>query len=239
MTMGMKTLENKVALITGASRGIGAAVAKAYAKAGAQVVILARSTEGLEKLDDEIRAQGGKPAVIVPCDLLQGGLIDAIGPNLLERFGKLDILVGNAAMLGNLGPLTHQDPKIWQKVMDLNVTANYRLLRICEPLLKRAEDGGRVIMVTSSVAHKPAPYWGAYKISKSALDAMVHMVAAEWNEANLYINAVNPGATRTAMRATAMPGENPETVKKPEAIMDIFLELASSSDKRNGEIIDA
>lgn len=235
----MKTLEGKVALITGASQGIGAAVAKAYAKAGAQVVMLARTVERMEQIDDQIRAEGGKPAVIVPCDLQQMDLIDAIGPNLLERYGKLDILVGNAGVLGTLGPLTHLEPKTWQKVMDINVTANYRLLRICEPLLKQSKSGGRVVMVTSSVGQKAAPYWGAYKISKSALDAMVQMVAAEWKDSDLRINAVNPGATRTAMRAKAMPGEDPETIKKPEEIVDIFLQLASDDDTRHGQIIDA
>ncbi|MDG1286106.1 MAG: SDR family NAD(P)-dependent oxidoreductase [Rickettsiales bacterium] len=235
----MKTLEGKVALITGASQGIGAALAQAYAGDGAQVVMVARSVERMEQIDDLIRAEGGKPAVIVPCDLLEMDLIDAIGPNLLERFGKLDILVGNAAMLGNLGPLTHMEPKTWQKVMDLNVTANYRLLRICEPLLKLSETGGRVMMVTSSVGQKAAPYWGAYKVSKSALDAMVQMVAAEWNETKLRINAVNPGATCTAMRAKAMPGEDPEMIKKPEEVVHLFLELANDFDTRNGEIINA
>lgn len=233
-----KLLDGKVALITGASRGIGAAVAKAYAAQGAQVVLLARTVERMEQIDDQIREAGGKPAVIVPCDLLDSDLIDAIGPNLLERFGKLDILVGNAGMLGNLGPLTHLEPKTWDKVMNLNVTANYRLLRICEPLLKRAEDGGRVIMVTSSVGQKAAPYWGAYKISKSALDAMVEMVAAEWADTNMRINAVNPGATRTAMRAKAMPGEDPETIKQPAEIAKLFIELATT-DERHGKLIAA
>lgn len=234
----MKTLQNKVALITGASRGIGAAVAQAYAAAGAQVVLLARSVERMEQIDDKIRQAGGLPAVIVPCDLREFDTLDAIGPNLYERFGKLDILVGNAAILGTLGPLTHLEPKEWQKVMDVNVTANYRLLRICEPLLKKADGGGRVILVTSSVGQKPAPYWGAYKISKSAVDAMVEMVAAEWKDSNLRINALNPGATRTAMRAKAMPGEDPETVKSPEELTELFLELATN-DSRHGELIAA
>ena len=234
-----RSLEGKTALITGASRGIGAAVAKRFAREGAQVVLLARSVERMEQLDDQIRAEGGLPPVIVPCDLLEMELIDAIGPNLLERFGKLDILVGNAAMLGNLGPLTHLEPKSWQKVMDLNVTANYRLLRICEPLLQRSETGGKVIMVTSSVGQKAAPYWGAYKVSKSALDAMVQMVAAEWADSPLTINAINPGATRTAMRAKAMPGEDPEMIQKPEAVVDLFLELARDNDSRNGQILAA
>ncbi len=233
----MNTLEGKVALITGASQGIGAAVAKAYAAQGAQVVMLARSVERMEQIDDEIRAKGGKPAVIVPCDLLESDLIDALGPNLLERFGKLDILVGNAAMLGNLGPLTHLEPKTWDKVMNLNVTANYRLLRICEPLLKRANPKGRAIFVTSSVGQKPAPYWGAYKISKSALDAMVQMVAAEWAETGLRINAINPGATRTAMRAKAMPGEDTKNLQTPEAIADLFVKLTLDYNAQNGALI--
>ncbi len=235
----MKTLDGKVALITGASMGIGAAVAKAYAAAGAQVVMLARSVERMEQIDDQIREAGGKPAVIVPCDLREFDLIDAIGPNLLERFGKLDILVANAGVLGTLGPLTHMQPKEWQKVIDINVTANYRLLRICEPLLKAAPDGGRAILVTSTVGQVPAPYWGAYKISKSAVDAMVQMVGAEWKDSPLRINAINPGATRTAMRAKAMPGEDPESVKPPEAVVELFMQLANANDKRNGEIISA
>lgn len=220
----MGTFTDQVVLITGASRGIGAALAKGFAAEGAQVVALARSVEKLEQLDDEIRTAGGLPPVLVPCDLRQMELIDAIGPNLYERFGRLDVLIGNAGVLGNLGPLTHQEPKTWQEVIDVNLTANYRLLRICEPLLKRSAAGGRVVMMTSSVAQKAAPYWGAYKVSKSALEAMVELVAAEWKDTDLCINAFNPGATRTAMRAAAMPGEDPETVKPAEAVVKEVLE---------------
>jgi NAD(P)-dependent dehydrogenase (short-subunit alcohol dehydrogenase family) len=231
-------LADKIILITGASQGIGAALCQRFAKEGAQVIMLARTVERMEQIDDLIRAEGGKPPIIMPCDLREHDLIDAIGPNIYERFGKLDILIGNAGVLGPLTPLTHLEPKEWSKVIDINLTANYRLLRICEPLLKRSETGGKVIMVTSSVGQKPAPYWGAYKISKSALDAMVQMVAAEWQDSELRINAINPGATRTAMRAKAMPGEDPEMIKHPGTVTDAFIELALDTTGRNGEIVN-
>lgn len=229
-------LENKIALITGASKGIGAAVAQAYARAGAQTVLLARSAEGLEAVDDAIRAEGGLPPVLVPVDLREHDRLDSIGPSLYERFGRLDIFVGNAGLLGKLGPLTHLDPKIWDDVMAVNVTANYRLLRSCEPLLKQSE-AGRVILVSSGVAGRPAPYWGVYKISKDAVESMVQLLAAEWRETPMRINAIDPGATRTHMRAAAMPGEDPEMVKAPEEVCETFVQLASAQYEGTGEVV--
>lgn len=230
----MKKLEHKIALITGASRGIGAAVAKAYAAEGAQTILIARKAEGLEKTDDEIRAAGGLAPVLVPLDLREGDKIDALGPGLLERFGRLDILVGNAAMLGDLGPLTHVKPKDWQKMMDVNLTANWRLLRILDPLLQRSE-AGRALFVTSGVTHMALPYWGPYAITKIALEKMVETYAAEQSQTKVRANIIDPGVVRTAMRAAAMPGEDPETLPHPDEIAPRFVELVLDSQNQNGQ----
>lgn len=235
--MTMK-LQNKIALITGASRGIGAAVAKRFAAEGAQVILTARTVKGLEETDDAIRTAGGKPAVLVPLDLLDSAKIDALGASIYERFGQLDILIGNAGMLGDLGPLTHQDPKIWQKVMDINLTANWRLLRICDPLLQRSKNG-RVIMVTSGVTQGHYAYWGPYTVSKAALEAMIFTYAKEVAQTAIRANLIDPGAVRTAMRAAAMPGEDPLTLPAPEEITDRFVELASDSCHYQGKRLHA
>lgn len=217
-------LKDKVILITGASRGIGRAVAKRAAAEGAQTVLLAKSVERLEAVDDTIRARGGLPPVLVPQDLNDVEKLDALGPGLLERFGHLDGLVGNAAILGDLGPLTHLEPKTWQKVMTINLTANWRLLRICDPLLQRSE-AGRAVFVTSGVTQGRFPYWGPYAISKAGLEAMVTTYAAEVSQSNVKANLIDPGVVRTGMRAEAMPGENPMTLPEPESITDRFVEL--------------
>lgn len=230
----MKKLENKIALITGASRGIGAAVAKAYAKEGAQTVLLARKTKGLEEVDDAIRAAGGLAPVLVPVDLADGEKIDAIGPGIYERFGRLDILVGNAAMLGDLGPVTHMTPKNWQKMMDVNVTANWRLLRILDPLLQCSE-AGRALFVTSGVTQMALPYWGAYSVTKAALEKMVEIYAAEQAQTNVSANLIDPGVVRTSMRAAAMPGEDPETLPHPDEIAPRFVELVADDLAVNGQ----
>jgi NAD(P)-dependent dehydrogenase (short-subunit alcohol dehydrogenase family) len=235
--IGEKRLSGRVAVITGASRGIGAAVAKRFAAEGAHVVLVARTVGGLEELDDAINGAGGS-ATLVPLDLRELDRIDPLGPALYERFGKLDILVGNAGLLGTLGPLSHHDAKLWNEVMTVNVTANWRLIRTLEPLLRRA-DAGRGIFVTSGAAQKAEAFWGAYATSKAALEAMVKTWAAELARTPVRVNMLSPGPIRTSMRAQAFPGEDPGTLRPPEAITDTFLELALPSCTRNGEVVRA
>jgi NAD(P)-dependent dehydrogenase (short-subunit alcohol dehydrogenase family) len=232
---GARRLEGRVAVITGASRGIGAAVARRFAAEGAHVVLVARTVGGLEEMDDAIKSAGGS-ATLVPLDLRDLDRIDPLGPALYERFGKLDVLVGNAGLLGTLGPLSHHDAKLWNEVMAVNVTANWRLIRTLEPLLRRAE-AGRAIFVTSGAAQKAQPYWGPYATSKAALEMMVRTWAVELAKTNVRANLLSPGAIRTSMRADAFPGEDPETLRAPEAITDAFVELALPSCARNGEIV--
>ncbi len=228
-------LEGRLALITGASRGIGAAVAERYAQEGADLILVARTAGGLEATDDRVRAHG-RHATLVPLDLLEGEAIDRLGASMFERFGKLDILVGNAATLGPLSPMGHYDPKAWQRVIDLNLNANWRLIRSFDPLLRRS-DAGRAIFVTSGVAQGGLAYWGAYAASKAALEAMVRTYAAELNKTKVVANLVDPGVVRTRLRAQAFPGEDPNKLPPPEAITDAFVELASPECRRNGERI--
>jgi NAD(P)-dependent dehydrogenase (short-subunit alcohol dehydrogenase family) len=233
-----RRLEGRLALITGASRGIGRAVALKFAAEGAQCVLVARTQGALEEVDDEIRAIGGS-AVLVPADLEDFDVIDKIGASLFERFGKLDVLVGNAAILGVLSPTGHIDPKLWAQVMRINLEANWRLIRSLDPLL-RLSDAGRAIFVTSGVASGEArAYWGAYATSKAALERMVQTYAAEVLKTPIKANLIDPGATRTRMRATAFPGEDPGTLKTPEEISDVFVSLAEPSCTMNAEIVRA
>jgi len=234
---GKGRLEGRIALVSGASRGIGAAVAKRYAAEGAHVVLVARTVGGLEEVDDAIRAEGGA-ATLVPLDLAEAVKIDELGARLFERFGKLDILVGSAGTLGVLTPLTHMDPPVWDRVMAVNLTANWRLLRSMDPLLRRS-DAGRAIFVTSGVTRGVFPFWGAYAVSKAALEALVRTYAAEGGEFGVRANIVDPGVVRTAMRAQAFPGEDPMTLPPPEAITEAFVALAEPSCRRNGQIVHA
>jgi NAD(P)-dependent dehydrogenase (short-subunit alcohol dehydrogenase family) len=233
----MTILKDRIALITGASRGIGAAVAKRFAAEGAHVILVARTQGGLEEVDDAISAEGGS-ATLVPLDLREFDKIDELGGILNERFGKLDILVGNAAILGGLSPLPHIDPKIWQAAIDINVTANWRLIRSMDPLLRQS-DAGRAIFVTSGVTGLNMAYWGLYTATKAALEAMVRVYAAELERTNVRANLIGPGIVRTAMRAQAMPDEDPDTLRPPEAVTDTFVELASPDCARNGETVSA
>ena len=232
-----KALAGRVAVITGASRGIGAAVARRIAAEGAHVVLIARTVGGLEEADDAIRAEGGS-ATLVPLDLAELDRIDPLGPLLLERFGRLDILVANAAILGTLGPLSHHDVKLWEEVFRVNVTANWRLIRTLEPLLKLS-DAGRAIFVTSGAAQLAPAYWGAYAASKAALEAMVRVWAAELARTSVRVNLLNPGPIRTSLRAHAFPGEDPATLRPPDAIARTFVDLASPLCGRHGEIVAA
>ncbi len=230
-------LSDRIALITGASRGIGAAVAKRFAAEGAHVVLVARTIGGLEEVDDAIRETNGK-ATLCPLDLAEVERIDDLGVSVAQRFGRLDVLVGNAGLLGTLSPLGHIDPKEWEKVMTVNVTANWRLIRSFDPLLRRSE-AGRAIFVTSGVTRSVHPYWGAYAVSKAALEMMVRTYAGELNKTKIRANLVDPGAVRTRMRAQAYPHEDPMTLPAPEEIADAFVKLAMPSCKRQGEIVRA
>ncbi len=219
-----KLLDTKIALITGASRGIGAAVAERYAEEGAHVLLVARTISDLEALDDRIQAKGGI-ATIIPLDLLEGDKIDALAAPLYERFGKLDILVGNAAMLGNLTPVAHYSPPVWQQVIDLNLTANWRLLRALDPLLKKSI-AGRALFVTSDVTvHTPA-YWGAYTASKAGLEALIKTYRAEIQKTNLAVHLIDPGDVLTSLYTQAFPGKNMEDITHPRNITQIFVDSA-------------
>jgi NAD(P)-dependent dehydrogenase (short-subunit alcohol dehydrogenase family) len=232
-----KLLEGRIALVTGASRGIGAAVAKRFAAEGAHVIITARTVSGLEETDDAIKELGGE-ATIVPLDLLEYNKIDELGSIIAGRFGKLDILVGNAAMLGLLSPVAHIEPKIWDKTIALNLTANFRLIRSFDPLL-RTSSAGRAMFVTSGITKREAPYWGAYAASKIALENLVEIYASETKNTNVKVNLIDPGVVRTSMRAEAMPGEDPLILPPPEEITDVFVELAQDSFNESGVLVHA
>lgn len=229
-------LTDRIALITGASRGIGRAVALAFAREGAHVILLARTVGGLEELDDEITALGAR-ATLVPMDLTEADTLDQLGPTLYERFDRIDILVGNAGVLGPLSPLNHVSSEDWDNVLGVNLTANWRLIRTMEPLLKRS-DAGRAIFVTSGAAHNCRAYWGPYSVSKAALEALVKTFAAEMASTNVRVNLINPGPIATSMRAKAMPGEDPATLPTPEELAELFVELADPAYTETGQIVD-
>ena len=230
-------LAGKIALITGASRGIGAATAKRLAREGAQVIITARTVGGLEAVDDAVRAAGGKPAVIVPLDLRQMEQIDILGAQLYERFGKLDILIGNAGMLGSLSPLAHASPSEVEDVFTVNALANYRLLRSCDPLL-RASSAGRVVMVTSGAAVTPVAYWGPYAASKAALEHLTLTYAAEVTTMpGLRVNVLDPGAVATAMRAKAFPGEDAGKLPTPDSVTEWIVRLCEAEAPHGKRIV--
>lgn len=226
-------LANRIALITGASRGLGAAAAVAFAKEGAHCVLVARTVGGLEAVDDSIKALGGN-ATLVPLDVTDGPGIDRLGAALHERFGKLDILLGNAGILGTLSPIGHFEPGTFERVMAVNVTANWRLMRSMDPLLRRS-DAGRAIFLTSGVARRVVPYWGAYAASKAALEMLASVWAAEVAHTAMRVNLYNPGPTRTGMRKEAFPGENPETLVPPDAHGEGLIQLALPSCTMNGQ----
>lgn len=231
-----KSLAGRIALITGASRGIGRAVAIGMAKAGAHVVLLARTVGGLEEVDDEIRAAGGT-ATLVTLDLKKTDKLDALGPSLLQRWGKLDILVANAGLLGPLSPLGHITSDAWREVIDVNLTANWHLIRAVDPLLRRS-DAGRAIFVSSGAASGKNAYWGPYAVSKAGLEALARTWANELGQTDIKVNIVNPGPIRTGMRAKAFPGEDPGTLKTPDDIVPLFMRLADPKCTDTGRIFD-
>jgi NAD(P)-dependent dehydrogenase (short-subunit alcohol dehydrogenase family) len=231
-----KPLADRVALVTGASRGIGAATALALAKAGAHVVAIARTVGGLEELDDAIRAAGSS-ATLVPLDLKDYDGIDRLALALHERYRKLDVLVGNAGILGPLSPLGHIEPKAWDEIIAVNVTANWRLIRALEVLLKAA-DAGRAVFVTSGVASSAKAYWGGYATSKAALNVLARTYAAETVNTRVRVNLFNPGATRTRMRAAALPGEDPMTLPTVEEVAERIVALCLPDFQESGKLYD-
>ena len=231
------SLAGKVALITGASRGIGAAVAERFARERAHVVLAARTVGGLEEVDDAVRAAGGS-ATLVPLDLRDFIKLDELAAALSNRWGRLDILVGNAAEFGVFSPLGHIDPATWNEVVDLNLTANWRLIRAMDPLL-RAAPAGRAIFVTSGVARGVFPYWGPYAVSKAGLEMLVKIYAGEVAKTRVRANLIDPGIVRTRLRARAFPGEDPSRLPPPESVADAFLALALPECTRNGEVVMA
>ncbi len=229
-------LTGRTALVTGASRGIGYFLAKGLAAAGAHVIAVARTVGGLEELDDEIKEAGGQ-ATLVPLNLTDMAGIDRLGGAIHERWGKLDILVANAGVLGVIAPLGHVKSKVFDEVMAVNVTSTWRLIRSVDPLL-RLSDAGRAIIMSSGAAHSARAFWGPYSASKAAVEALARSWADETRNTKLRVNCVNPGATRTAMRAKAMPGEDPSTLPTPQEVAAAILPLASPSLQETGLIFD-
>ncbi len=229
-----KSLQGKVALVTGASRGLGFATALHLAKAGAHIIATARTKGGLEELDDEVKA-AGSTATLVPMNITDLDAIDRLGAAIFERHKKLDILVGNAGTLGKLTPLAHVEPKVWDDALTINLTSNYRLIRSMDALLQAAP-AGRAVFVTSGLAQKCWPFWGTYSIGKAALEAMMKTYAAEVATTKMRVNCFSPGPTRTKMRATAMPGEDPETLPTADDVAAQILPMCMDDFNDNGGV---
>ncbi|HZP18947.1 MAG TPA: SDR family NAD(P)-dependent oxidoreductase [Bauldia sp.] len=231
-----KPLAGRIAVVTGASRGIGHAAALALAAAGAHVVAVARTVGGLEALDDQIKAGGGE-ATLVPLDLKDSAGIDRLGAAIYQRWGRVDALLGNAGLLGAITPLSHLEPKVWDEVVAVNLTANWRLIRSLDPLL-RASDGGRALFVTSGITSSFRPYWGGYAVAKAALEALVRTYAAEIANTRIRANLLNPGPLRTRMRAQAVPGEDPQTLRTPDAVAADIVGMLSPGYAENGVLFN-
>ena len=231
-----KPLADRIALVTGASRGIGFATARALARAGAHIVATARTQGGLEELDDEIRKEGGS-ATLVPLNLTDSDGIARLGAGLHERYGKLDILVGNAGALGPSSPIGHIELKTFNDVMAVNVSANFQLIRCMEPLLKQS-DAGRAVFITSGAATKATAYVAPYAASKAALETMARAWAQETANTKLRVNLFNPGPVRTRMRATLMPGEDPATLDTPEQVAEFIVPMCTPDWTETGKFYD-
>jgi len=229
-----KVLEGRVALVTGASRGIGAAAAIELARLGAHVVITARTQGGLEDTDDAIRSAGGS-ASLLPLDLAEGGQLDAIGPSLLQRFGRLDVLVHAAGALGRLTPVGHIVPKDWASVVAVNLAATWRLIRTCDPLLRLSESG-RAVFVTDARAREPRAYWGAYGATKAGMEHLVLTWADELRTTRLRVNLFDPGPVATRLRIEAMPGEDQATLPTPADVAPSLAALCLPGESRHGEV---
>ena len=237
MTAGSgQRLQGRIALVTGASRGLGAAIARRFAAEGAHLILVARTQGGLEELDDAIRGAGGAVPTLLPLDLREFDKIDQMGAAINRRFGRLDVLVGNAAVLGTLSPVGHIEPKAWDEVIATNLTANWRLIRSLDPLLRKSE-AGRAIFVTCSAARDLAPYWGAYAASKAALEAMARIYAAELGITKAKANLVDPGILATRLRTKGFPGEDRSKLRQPEEATEPFVALAEARSQANGDLV--
>ncbi|OYW61336.1 MAG: oxidoreductase [Rhizobiales bacterium 17-65-6] len=234
--MTERPLADRIALVTGATRGIGAATALALAEAGAHIVAIGRTQGALEELDDAIRAKGAS-ATLVPMDVTDYDAIDRLGGALFQRYGRLDVFVGNAGILGPLTPLGHVDPKDWDQALCVNVTANYRFVRSLDPLL-RLSPAGRAVFISSGAAHKARAYWGPYAVTKAALEVLARTWAAEAVTTALKVNLFNPGPIRTRMREKAFPGEDPMTLETPEAAAAAILPLCLPDCDVTGRLYD-
>lgn len=228
-------MSGRLVLITGASRGIGFAAAKALAAEGCHLILLARDVGGLEAADDAVRAAGGS-ATLLPLDLRDAAALDRIGASIAARWGKLDGFLANAGILGALTPLSHLEPAVFEELLAVNVTANWRLLRALDPLLQRSE-AGRVVFVSSSVARKPRPFWGGYAMTKAALESLALTYAGECEGTNVRANILNPGATATAMRAQAMPGEDPASLPSAEDVAVLAAQMLATEWEENGACV--
>jgi NAD(P)-dependent dehydrogenase (short-subunit alcohol dehydrogenase family) len=228
-------LDGTIALVTGASRGIGAAAAIELVRLGARVVITARTQGGLEETDDAIRALGGE-ATILPLDLRDGAQIDAIGPTLFQRFGRLDILVHNAGALGRLTPVAHIMPDDWADVVGVNLSATWRLIRTCDPLLRQSS-AGRAVFVTESRARDPRAYWGAMGATKAGMEHLVLTWAQEVATTSLRVNLFDPGPVATRMRVSAFPGEDRSSLPAPEAVAPALAALCLPSEMRHADLV--
>ena len=233
--MTTKSLQDRVTVVTGASRGLGAAVARHLAAAGSHVVLIARTVGGLEEVDDQIRRLGGS-ATLVPLDLTEFDKIAQLGPSLFERFGRVDALVGAAAQLGQLSPVPHGDPKVWQRTIDIDLTANHRLLTNLHPLLAQSPSG-RAVFVTAAEASGARPFWYAYAVAKAGLETMVRMYAEETRRTPIRANLVDPGPMRTRLRAQAFPGEAADALPDPDTVAEAFVALAGPDCTVTGETI--
>jgi NAD(P)-dependent dehydrogenase (short-subunit alcohol dehydrogenase family) len=229
-------LSDRIALVTGASRGIGAATALALARAGAHIVAVARTVGGLEELDDAIRAVGGS-ATLVPLDLKDHEGIDRLAAALAERYGRLDVLIGNAGVLGIPSPLPHVEDKVWDETIGVNLTVNWKLIRAFDPLL-RASSAGRAVFITSGTVPLALAYWGPYVASKAALEALARVYSNETASSAVRVNLFNPGPIRTRLRAGAMPGEDPMTLDTPEKVAEFIVPLCLPSFNESGRLYD-
>jgi NAD(P)-dependent dehydrogenase (short-subunit alcohol dehydrogenase family) len=228
---------DRIALVTGASRGIGYATALSLARGGAHVVALARTVGGLEELDDAVRAAGGS-ATLTPLDMRDYAALYRLAAALNERYGRLDVLVGNAAIAGVPSPLDHIEPKSWDESLAINLTANWHLIRAMDPLLKRSS-AGRAVFITSGVATSARAYWAPYSVSKGALDVLARTYAEETSSTNVRVNLFNPGPTRTRMRALAMPGEDPATLPAPDDVAAKIIALCLPDFTETGKLYDS